>query len=111
MKVDCVVADWLECWAVYLIEWMDNGCLSMVASVCWVSLTSCQSNRVEVIGLLICCFSSVIRSFDVNKPGCEVEDLKGGVAGGSILKGVLKVSVICCLMMYFRNYLSYIYTM
>lgn len=36
---------------------------------------------------------SVIRSFDVNKPGCEVDDLKGGVAGGSILKGVLKVSV------------------
>ena len=35
----------------------------------------------------------IIRSFDVNKPGCEVEDLKGGVAGGSILKGVLVVSV------------------
>ena len=34
---------------------------------------------------------AVIRSFDVNKPGCEVDDLKGGVAGGSILKGVLKV--------------------
>ncbi|KAJ8027091.1 Eukaryotic translation initiation factor 2 subunit 3 [Holothuria leucospilota] len=33
----------------------------------------------------------VIRSFDVNKPGCEVADLKGGVAGGSILQGVLKV--------------------
>ncbi|KAM7362899.1 histone-lysine N-methyltransferase Su(var)3-9-like [Cochliomyia hominivorax] len=33
----------------------------------------------------------VIRSFDVNKPGCEVNDLKGGVAGGSILCGVLKV--------------------
>lgn len=33
----------------------------------------------------------VIRSFDVNKPGCEVHDLKGGVAGGSILRGVLKV--------------------
>ena len=33
----------------------------------------------------------VIRSFDVNKPGCEVEELKGGVAGGSILCGVLKV--------------------
>nr|GFD23515.1 eukaryotic translation initiation factor 2 subunit gamma [Tanacetum cinerariifolium] len=25
-------------------------------------------------------------SFDVNKPGCEEADLKGGVAGGSILK-------------------------
>lgn len=34
----------------------------------------------------------MIRSFDVNKPGCEVDDLKGGVAGGSILKGVLKVN-------------------
>lgn len=33
----------------------------------------------------------VIRSFDVNKPGCECEDAKGGVAGGSILRGVLKV--------------------
>lgn len=36
----------------------------------------------------------MIRSFDVNKPGCEVEDLKGGVAGGSILRGVLKVMFI-----------------
>jgi len=33
----------------------------------------------------------VIRSFDVNKPGEEVKDLKGGVAGGSILMGVLKI--------------------
>ena len=33
----------------------------------------------------------VIRSFDVNKPGADIEELKGGVAGGSILQGVLKV--------------------
>ena len=33
----------------------------------------------------------VIRSFDVNKPGETVAGLKGGVAGGSILQGVLKV--------------------
>lgn len=33
----------------------------------------------------------VIRSFDVNKPGSEVDDLKGGVAGGSILTGVLRL--------------------
>mgnify|MGYP003886162415 CR=1 FL=1 len=33
----------------------------------------------------------VVRSFDVNKPGEDVENLKGGVAGGSILQGVLKV--------------------
>ena len=33
----------------------------------------------------------VIRSFDVNKPGAEVDELKGGVAGGSILTGVLRI--------------------
>ena len=33
----------------------------------------------------------IIRSFDVNKPGEEAENLKGGVAGGTILKGVLQV--------------------
>lgn len=33
----------------------------------------------------------VIRSFDVNKPGASVDELKGGVAGGSILQGVFKV--------------------
>ena len=33
----------------------------------------------------------VIRSFDVNKPGEEVASLKGGVAGGSILQGVLRL--------------------
>ncbi|KIJ46253.1 hypothetical protein M422DRAFT_778528 [Sphaerobolus stellatus SS14] len=35
----------------------------------------------------------VIRSFDINKPGAEVDELKGGVAGGSILTGVLKVGM------------------
>jgi len=34
----------------------------------------------------------IIRSFDVNKPGEEVANLKGGVAGGSLIKGVLKVA-------------------
>jgi len=33
----------------------------------------------------------VIRSFDVNRPGAEVSELRGGVAGGSILQGVLRI--------------------
>lgn len=37
------------------------------------------------------CRLIVIRSFDVNKPGQDVTDLRGGVAGGSILQGVLKI--------------------
>ncbi|KAK8672495.1 hypothetical protein V6N13_110863 [Hibiscus sabdariffa] len=34
----------------------------------------------------------VIRSFDVNKLGFEVDEIRGGVAGGNILQGVLKVN-------------------
>eukprot|EP00835_Amoeboradix_gromovi_P003627 NODE_248_length_12985_cov_0.286357.p2 type:complete len:536 gc:universal NODE_248_length_12985_cov_0.286357:5732-4125(-) len=33
----------------------------------------------------------VIRSFDVNKPGTDVCDVVGGIAGGSILCGVLRI--------------------
>ena len=32
----------------------------------------------------------VIRSFDVNKPGTNHEQVEGGIAGGSILQGVLR---------------------
>ncbi len=33
----------------------------------------------------------VARSFDINRPGKAIEDLKGGVIGGSVLKGKVKV--------------------
>src|SRR5947209_2683300 len=33
---------------------------------------------------------SILRSFDVNKPGTEVEDLLGGVVGGSVVQGIFK---------------------
>lgn len=33
----------------------------------------------------------IARSFDVNKPGAEIEKLKGGVIGGSLVQGRLKV--------------------
>lgn len=33
----------------------------------------------------------IIRSFDVNKSGEERKNLKGGVVGGSITQGLLKV--------------------
>lgn len=33
----------------------------------------------------------VLRSFDVNKPGTEVDDLVGGVVGGSIVSGLIKL--------------------
>jgi translation initiation factor 2 subunit 3 len=36
----------------------------------------------------------IIRSFDVNKPGTEINDLKGGVVGGTILEGVLQLGMV-----------------
>jgi translation initiation factor 2 subunit 3 len=33
----------------------------------------------------------IVRSFDVNRPGTSVEDIKGGVVGGSALHGVFRV--------------------
>ena len=32
----------------------------------------------------------VARSFDVNKPGCNWKEVKGGVIGGSLIRGILK---------------------
>ena len=33
----------------------------------------------------------VLRSFDVNKPGTKLKDIKGGVIGGSLTQGILNV--------------------
>jgi translation initiation factor 2 subunit 3 len=33
----------------------------------------------------------IARSFDINRPGKEIEILRGGVVGGSVLKGMIKV--------------------
>ena len=33
----------------------------------------------------------VVRSFDVNKPGTEIKKLNGGVVGGGIIQGVIKI--------------------
>jgi len=33
----------------------------------------------------------VARSFDINRPGTEAENLKGGVLGGTLKKGILKI--------------------
>ena len=33
----------------------------------------------------------VLRSFEVNKPGTEIDDLLGGVVGGSVVQGVFRV--------------------
>ncbi|MFH1229723.1 MAG: translation initiation factor IF-2 subunit gamma [Candidatus Aenigmatarchaeota archaeon] len=33
----------------------------------------------------------VVRSFDINKPGTEIEQLKGGILGGALIQGELKI--------------------
>ena len=36
----------------------------------------------------------VVRSFDINHPGEEAQNLQGGVAGGTLMRGILKVGEI-----------------
>ena len=36
----------------------------------------------------------VVRSFDISHPGEESENLQGGVAGGTLIRGVLRVGEI-----------------
>ena len=36
-------------------------------------------------------YMCIVRSFDINKPGDDIENLIGGVLGGTILKGQIKV--------------------
>ena len=36
-------------------------------------------------------FMIIIRSFDINTPGDDMKNIKGGVVGGSLIKGVLKI--------------------
>jgi len=33
----------------------------------------------------------VVRSFDINKPGIDIENLKGGILGGALVEGELKI--------------------
>jgi translation initiation factor 2 subunit 3 len=33
----------------------------------------------------------VVRSFDINKPGTEIEDLNGGILGGALIQGELRI--------------------
>ena len=33
----------------------------------------------------------IVRSFNANKPGVAIKDLKGGIIGGSLTKGILKI--------------------
>jgi translation initiation factor 2 subunit 3 len=33
----------------------------------------------------------VLRSFDINRPGTRYNEIQGGVVGGTILQGVLRV--------------------
>ena len=39
----------------------------------------------------------IVRSFDINKPGTKIDELKGGVFGGSIIQGKIKIGDVLSL--------------
>jgi len=59
--------------------------VSNLLSSCLITLLLLQRDRVSQPHMVI------VRSFDVNKPGTEIMDIKGGVAGGSLLRGSLTI--------------------
>jgi len=61
---------------------IDAFCESMV------NLIPVPKRRMD-IGLRMIC----IRSFDINKPGTQWQDLQGGVIGGTIMSGTLKAGM------------------
>lgn len=76
----------------------------MAESAPIIPLSAVQKFNIDVLAQYICThipipqrnFTDkpkliVIRSFDVNKPGQDIQNLKGGVAGGSLLQGVLRI--------------------
>lgn len=54
-------------------------------------LTSINDNKKDVKSPAI---MNIIRSFDINKPGILVNEIKGGIIGGSIRRGVFSVNDI-----------------
>ncbi|EOY16231.1 Eukaryotic translation initiation factor 2 subunit 3, putative [Theobroma cacao] len=51
-------------------------------------------NSYSVKGFYLRTKDTTVRSFDVNKPAAGIDELKGGVTGRSLLKGVLKLNQI-----------------
>jgi translation initiation factor 2 subunit 3 len=51
----------------------------------------CTKIPIPVRDLVSPAIMNIVRSFDINKPGCPIDYLRGGVLGGTISKGVLHI--------------------
>jgi translation initiation factor 2 subunit 3 len=96
VKEDAALAQFDQIKAFVLGTVAENAPIIPISAVLKYNIDVVCQYLVERVPLPIRDFSSqphmiIIRSFDVNKPGEEVENLRGGVAGGSIMRGVLKV--------------------
>ena len=66
-------------------------CAQKEYNVDYICQYICESIQQPVRNLSSDPLMTVVRSFDVNKPGCIIDHLKGGVLGGTISQGVFKV--------------------
>lgn len=78
------VSAWLQ------VEFDGQGVWACEGNINGSNTTDCLTDKQTNTTAFPCCYV-LSRSFDVNKPGSEVDELRGGVAGGSILQGVLKM--------------------
>ena len=92
----------------FLEEYFDKDEISMIPIIAQ------KSKNVEYIGQFLRdkitgydknlnepLFMNIIRTFDVNKPGIDIDSYCGGVVGGSITKGVVKLKITFKLIQYY----------
>jgi len=70
-----------------IIPMVANRCVNVDALIAQIEQTITTPKRESVNPPKM----YVARSFDVNKPGSEIEKLAGGIVGGSLIEGTLKV--------------------
>lgn len=74
----------------------DNSPIIPISAVLGYNIDAVCQSIVEFIPIPLRDYQSdprliIIRSFDINKPGSKIDTLQGGVVGGALMKGVLRV--------------------
>lgn len=85
-------------------EFVENGCLKSLKNSPIIPVSAQLSYNIDVLleyivtkipiptrDLQSPARMYIIRSFDINHPGKHFEELKGGICGGSILRGIFKI--------------------
>lgn len=96
-KIDLINKEKCKDLCKILQDFLDkNNCVSKV-----IPMSATHSINIDILCMILAHLPKpiqkteilkmpIIRSFNINKPGTKIEDLQGGVIGGSIISGTIK---------------------